>query len=75
MWIKADGEIEVSNQNGSLVLEADGNVTASGDLTVGGKIDASGEVTAQAGGAQSVSLSTHTHPSGTGPTGAPTPGT
>jgi hypothetical protein len=45
-----------------------GNVSIEGDLTV------TGEVTAKSG-PQQVTLGGHLHPTGTGPSGAPTPGT
>ena len=71
LHLKADGSCVVSNDAGSLTLEADGSVTITGDLNV------NGEVTAKAGiPASAVSLSTHLHGTATdGPTTAPTPGT
>jgi phage baseplate assembly protein gpV len=48
--------------------------TIDGPLVVKGAITADGEVTAMATG-PGVKLSTHIHPTGVGPTGAPTPGT
>ena len=73
-WLKADGSAVVSNGSGSLTLAADGNLSATGNLRVAGNIEADGEVTAKSGTPTAVGVSTHTHPSGTGPTGAPTPG-
>lgn len=53
---------------GSTVFEqTESGISITGDLTV------SGEVTAKSG-AQPVRLSTHVHPTGVGPSGAPTPG-
>lgn len=51
-----------------------GNVEITGDVTTTGKIEADGQVTAMKAAAP-VNLSTHTHPTGVGPSGAPTPGT
>jgi hypothetical protein len=72
--LKRDGSMEIANANGSVTLGADGNVAISGSLSVGGDVAADGEVTAQAAGASSVGLSTHTHPDAMGGTGAPVPG-
>jgi hypothetical protein len=87
--MKADGSLEISNENGSLTLEVDGSVSASGDLsvagdlTVGGSVIADGSVTAGADvvagnavPASAVHLLTHVHPTaGTGAPSPPTPGT
>lgn len=65
LWLKADGSVDIDAPNGMTIngvhIDADGNLTAPG------------EITAMEGPAQ-VSVSTHDHPSGTGPTGSPTPG-
>jgi hypothetical protein len=68
-------DLVLSSDNGSTVLsmDASGNVNITGTLTVTGDISTDGEVTAMAA-TTNVSLATHTHPSGTGPTGSPTPG-
>lgn len=55
-------------------LTFDGDLTVNGDLTVSGDIKAAGEITAKNGTPASVKLSTHTHPTGVGPSGPPTPG-
>jgi hypothetical protein len=64
-------ELELASDNGSSILRMDssGTITVTGDLVVSGEVTAGNAVPAT-----SVSLTTHTHPSGTGPTGAPTPG-
>lgn len=76
VWLKADGSIVVTNeQGGSIEMAAGGDVTINGVvIDTNGNVRAPGEVTAKANAA-SVSLSTHTHPDAMGGTGAPTPGT
>lgn len=65
-------ELELASDNGNSILRMD----STGTITITGDLEVSGEVTAgNANPPTSVSLTTHTHPSGTGPTGAPTPGT
>ena len=51
-------------------MDAEGNVTITGNLVVHGEVTAKAAVPAQA-----VKLSTHVHPHPMGPTSAPTPGT
>lgn len=51
-----------------------GTMLVEGNLEVTGDIECTGEVTAKLG-ASSVGLSTHTHLTAMGPSGAPTPGT
>lgn len=70
IWIHGDGLIEIvglaagqAYKIGKVLIDAAGNITTPG------------EITAKAGTAASVGLSTHLHGSGTGPTTAPTPGT
>lgn len=65
-------DLELASDNGNSILRMDssGTITVTGDLVVSGEVTAGNAVPAT-----SVSLTTHTHPSGTGPTGAPTPGT
>jgi phage baseplate assembly protein gpV len=78
----ADGS-KVYFENGKLTIEAQGEVeiTAAprvkinGNLEVAGNIDASGLVKALAGTPGVVSLSTHIHPTPSGPSSPPTPGT
>lgn len=57
-------------------LKADGSVVINDAVTItsSGAVQANGEVTAMAA-AVPVSLSTHQHPTGVGPSGPPTPGT
>jgi hypothetical protein len=75
LWLKRDGSIVISNGQGSFAMETGGNVTINGvTIDTGGNVRAGGEVTAKVG-PQQVSLSTHSHLSGTGPTQPPTPGT
>lgn len=71
VWLKGDGTVVVTNLSGkSLELAPNGDITIKGNLLV------EGEVTAKsANPATAVKLSTHLHPTGVGPTGAPTPGT
>ena len=67
-------KVVIGRVSGGTALEVDssGNTTITGNLTVTGDISADGDVTADAD-ANNISLRNHTHPSGTGPTGAPTP--
>lgn len=51
-----------------------GNVEITGDVKTTGDIVADGQVTAMKQ-TTPINLSTHTHPTGVGPSGAPTPGT
>jgi hypothetical protein len=69
MWIHGDGLIDIQGlvaghryRIGKVLIDAEGNITTPGDITV------------KSAGA-SVTLSTHKHGSGTGPTTPPTPGT
>jgi len=64
IFVRANGEIEIEANDVKIVAD----VTITGDLTV------SGEVTAKSATAP-VKLSSHLHPTSTGPSGAPTPGT
>ena len=87
IWIKATGDIAITAiKSGANIeistVESGGKVTingveidADGNITTPGNVAASGEVTAKADGGSAVNLSTHLHPTGVGPTGAPTPGT
>jgi hypothetical protein len=83
IWLRGDGSIEIASvlSGGAVAtLRADGSMAVTGDLSVsgdlssGGTITATGEITAKAGTPAEVSLSTHLHPTGMGPSGAPTPG-
>jgi hypothetical protein len=82
-WFQGDGTIIVENAEGTIKLEPDGTIdlngfriAPNGDVTAPGTITASGEVSAMAATpATAVKLSTHLHPTGTGPSGPPQPGT
>jgi hypothetical protein len=71
IWLHGDGTIEITsiksgssiNLNGVLI-DQQGNITAPGDVTA-----------MSASPATSVKLSTHLHPTGTGPSGPPQAGT
>lgn len=67
IWIKRDGAIEITVASG-------GKVRITGDVEITGELKATGEVTAMSTG-PGVKLSTHTHPTGVGPSGPPQPGT
>jgi hypothetical protein len=67
-------QIHIKPDNSIEIMSASGGVKIDGDLHVTGKVDADGEMTAMASGA-SVTVSKHKHPTGTGPSGPPTPGT
>lgn len=71
VWLKGDGAVVVTNLGGkSLEMAPNGDVTIKGNLLV------EGEVTAKsASPTTAVKLSTHLHPTGVGPSSAPTPGT
>jgi hypothetical protein len=77
IWLRGDGRVQLSNENGSFEMAANGNVTINGAvIDADGNITTPGEVTAMdASPSTSVKLSTHVHGSGVGPTTAPTPGT
>jgi hypothetical protein len=68
VFIRKDKSVLVKNESGELELLASGDVRISKNLLV------DGEVTAKAG-TTPVKLSTHLHPTATGPSGAPIPGT
>ena len=90
VWLKADGTVLVSNDQGALELKADGSVTVSnpqgsaelgsdGSVSVGNAlggitVDAAGNVTWKTPLGTN-SAGTHTHVSPFGPTGPPIPGT
>ncbi len=56
-------------------LTASGSVTATGDISTQGSVEATGQVSAHAGTPIVVRLSTHIHPTPSGPSSSPTPGT
>jgi hypothetical protein len=67
-----DGDVITIGYDGGTRLA----IADSGTLTIHGDLKVTGEVTAKSGSTTTaVKLSTHKHPSGTGPTGSPTPGT
>lgn len=81
VWLKSDQTIVIGNENGHIQMAANGDVTINGvvikkdgNVTTPKDVKADGEVTAKASG-QSVTLTQHKHPTGVGPTDAPTPGT
>lgn len=81
VFLRGDGTITVSNASGSVEIAPGGAVTINGvvigtdgSITAPGSVTASGDVIAKSGPSQ-VGLSTHLHPTGIGPTSAPTPGT
>lgn len=55
-------------------VRIEGDFNIQGALSVTGAITAGGEITAKAGTPAAVKVSTHTHPTGVGPSGPPTPG-
>jgi hypothetical protein len=82
LWLKANGSTLLANENGRWELAANGDVTingvvikADGSVTTPKTIEASGEITAKAGGTESVTMTGHVHPTGVGPSGAATSGT
>lgn len=71
IWLKGDGTVVVTNLSGNSL-----EMAPSGDVTIKGNLLVEGEVTAKsASPSTAVKLSTHLHPTGVGPSGAPTPGT
>jgi phage baseplate assembly protein V len=69
---RSSGTLTIDTKSKVIIKSPDN--TIDGPLVVKGAISADGEVTAMAAGV-GVKLSTHIHPTGVGPTGAPTPGT
>ena len=71
LWIKGNGDLDITS------IKPGGKVTINGvEIDQEGNLKTPGEVTAKAASpATSVTLSRHLHPTGTGPSGAPTPGT
>lgn len=75
VWLKSDGSLVIENDNGAIELKANGDVDINGvTIDANGNIRAAGEVTAKASSTP-VSLSTHVHPTPSGASSAPTPGT
>lgn len=79
VWGKGDGRLEINGiiNGGAFVLDpADGSFTINGvKFDRDGNVTAPGEITAKAGTPGSVTLTQHVHPTGTGPSGPPQPGT
>lgn len=80
LWLKGDGAIEVNGlvNGGALKLDPSNGTWSCNGVTFDkqGNIVAPGEVTGMAATpATAVKLSTHLHPTGTGPSGPPQPGT
>lgn len=65
VWLKATGEVVVTNGVGTLTLAPDGTVDINGAV-----IDRTGNLTT----ASQISSDTHVHPTPFGPTGPPLPG-
>lgn len=75
IWSKANGDVSITSiKSGGKIILNGVEIDQQGNVTVPGKVDATGEVATSAAGAP-VKLSTHLHPTGVGPSGAPTPGT
>jgi len=75
VWLKNDGSIVIANGTGAFELAPSGAVTINGvTISPSGAISAPGEITAKST-TTPVSLTQHIHPTGLGPSGAPTPGT
>lgn len=75
LWLKGDGALVIDNGSGKVELAAGGDVTINGVvIDASGNVKAPGEVTAKATQAP-VSLSSHLHPTGVGPSSSPSPGT
>jgi len=80
LWLKGDGTIAIRGlvNGGSATLDpSDGSWNLNGvKIDKQGNLTAPGEITAKAATpATAVKLSTHLHPTGTGPSGSPQPGT
>lgn len=82
VWLKGDGTGTLFNANGRFTLLPDGSFNYNDGafiVDVDGNAKFKGEVTAMAGTPEAplpgVKLSKHLHPTGVGPSGAPTPGT
>jgi hypothetical protein len=76
VWLQGSGEVLIENAEGTFHMAVDGKVTINGvTIDTQGNITAPGEVTAKGGTPVPVNLSTHLHPTGTGPSGPPQPGT
>lgn len=76
-WLKGDGTIELTGIKcgWKIVGKSDGTIELNGvTIDPSGNLKATGEVTAKSESAP-VKLSSHLHPTGIGPTSAPTPGT
>lgn len=68
--------IKVFDKNGNVIEMKAGGITLTGNVTINGALSVTGDVTAGAGGAGSVGLLTHEHPTAAvGPPSPPTPGT
>lgn len=76
LWLKGDGRLVITNSSGTVEMAANGDVTINGVvIDADGNITAPGEVTAMAAvPAESVTLSQHIHGTGAGPSDPPTPG-
>jgi len=69
IWLKGAGDIAIKS------IKAGGKINLNGvEIDQDGNITAPGEVTAKAGTPALVTLTQHTHPTGTGPSGPAIPG-
>lgn len=74
VYLQGDGTIIVENAEGTIKLEPDGTINLNGvTISPQGEIKAPLEISAM-NATVPVKLSTHTHPTGTGPSGPPMPG-
>lgn len=78
LWMKNDGTLAITglvNGGTAELSPSDGSWTFNGaKIDAQGNFTSPGEITAKAGTPAAVKLSSHTHPTGTGPSGPPTPG-
>jgi hypothetical protein len=75
VWLQGSGDVVIENAEGGISIAPDGTVTINGvTFSPQGEVKAPLEISAM-NSAVPVKLSTHTHPTGTGPSGPPMPGT
>lgn len=62
VWLKNNGDVLLSNDNGSILLQADGTVNINGVIiNPSGDIDTPGSISAPSMVVNSIELATHTH--------------
>lgn len=62
VWLKNNGDVLLSNDNGSILLQADGTVNINGvTIDPSGNIDTPGSISAPSMVVNGVELATHTH--------------